>query len=53
MLPDKGDLDCARRRCFREALEASRETLGDRHPDTLVSTIGCLGHLRRRPESVT
>ena len=35
MLPDKGDLDCARRRCFREALEASRETLGDhQHPDT-------------------
>ena len=95
MLPDKGDLDCARRRCFarhwrraerrsattsiqtrrinrqpwraaaRQALGAeallsggSRDEPRDaRRPAPgharLDLHICCLGHLRRRPESVT
>ena len=36
LLKDKGDLDGAEE-LLREALEARRETLGDRHLDTLVS----------------
>ena len=36
LLQDQGDLDGAAP-LYREALQARRETLGDRHPDTLIS----------------
>ena len=36
LLQDKGDLATAEPLC-REALEVSRETLGNRHPHTLTS----------------
>ena len=36
LLQDQGKLDEAEP-LYREALAASRETLGDRHPDTLAS----------------
>ena len=43
LLSDQGDLDGAEA-LYREALKGQRETLGDRHPDTLTS-IYCLGLL--------
>jgi len=43
LLHDRGDLDGAEA-LYREALEAQRETLGDRHPNTLTS-INNLGRL--------
>ena len=36
LLKDKGDLAAAEL-LLREALEGQRETLGNRHPDTLAS----------------
>ena len=47
MMEDKGDLAIAEPLC-REALEVSRETLGNRHPDTLISinNLGVLLHTK-------
>ena len=47
VLQDQGDLDGAAP-LLREALEAMRETLGDRHPHTLTS-INNLGWLLQGP----
>merc|ERR1719424_1980044 len=46
LLKDQGDLDGAEA-LLREALEARRETLGDRHPNTLIS-INNLGLLLKK-----
>ena len=58
LLQDKGDLLAATELLLREALEAQRETLGARHPDTLKSICNLSkllqdkGDLRRREISL-
>ena len=51
LLKDKGDLAAAEP-LNREALEARRETLGNRHPDTLIS-INNLGQLLQAKGDLT
>ena len=49
LLQDKGDLDGAEG-LYREALAAFRETLGDRHPSTLISIWGVCKLLEQQGE---
>ena len=49
LLQDRGDLDAAEP-LYREALRASRETLGDRHPSTLTSIYNLASLLKAKGE---